>query len=179
MSDSYFVFDLDNTLVKTNRANNNSYKDAILAVTGNVIQINKARFTRADLSIVLPHVSAEQISEIIKLKEKLYPKHLDETTLNLQLIKCLKLLKNNGKKTILLTESHRVRALQICDYHKITQFFDKSYYLEDYDNGDKYHFIETLKIPMKSIVLFENGMKESRRAMKYGINENQIITIKF
>ena len=179
MIKTYFVFDLDNTLIKTNRANNNSYIDAIFAVTGKIIQIRKSRFTRADLSSVLPHLPAAQISEIIKMKEKLYSKHLKETSLNLQLVKCLKLLKCMGKETILLTESRKKRALQVCDNYAITEFFSQTYCLEDYGNGNKYQFLETLKMPMDSIVLFENERKESRKAMRYGIPESQIITIKF
>ena len=65
----YFVFDLDNTLVKTNRANNESYKDAILAVTGKKVTIKKSRFTRENLVSTLPDLSPNQIEKIINAKD--------------------------------------------------------------------------------------------------------------
>lgn len=179
MQKKYFIFDLDNTLVRTNLANNNSYRDAIYAVTSVNVQIRRARFTRADLPVLLPYLSDIQIDEIIKLKESFYYNHIQETELNGQLVKCLRLLKEAGNETLLLTESHKLRAQQICDYYALTQFFNNQYYREDFGTSSKYRYLETLDIPFESIVLFENEHSEIRKAIHCGISENQIIKVKF
>ena len=175
----YYIFDLDNTLVKTNKANNNSYHEAIHTVMDEDVHIRKKRFTRMDLSWAFPQLSSFQISEITRLKELYYVNHIHETVLNIQLVKCLKLLNNDGCETILLTESRRKRAQQICDYYALTHLFSKKCCFEDYNGKTKYQHLETLNVSLKSIVLFENDQMEIRRAVQNGISENQIITIKF
>ena len=174
-----FVFDLDNTLVKTNRANNKAYKEAIQIVLGNVATIRKGRITRSDLLTFFPGLSKPQFDAIVKLKEDLYVKYLHETALNKQLSKMLKLLKEEGNETILLTECSRIRANQVCDYYSVTPLFNKLYFKEDYKNGNKYQFLETMIPSICSVVLFENEKSEIKRARKHGLLENQIITIKF
>lgn len=175
----YFLFDLDNTLVKTNQANSDSYKEAIQAITGKIVEIKKKRCTRNDLLSIIPNLSASQITEIATAKERFYQKHISETILNKELFKLLKNLKESGNETILLTESRKKRALQICDYHFLTERFSQTYFLDDYGDKNKYQFLKTLKIPLDSIVLFESERLEVQRAIQNGISENQIITIKF
>ncbi|MBR5984180.1 MAG: HAD hydrolase-like protein [Bacteroidales bacterium] len=175
----YFIFDLDNTLVKTDLANNNSYRDAIHAVTGIDIQIKQVRFTRADLSYAIPNLSSDKISEIIKLKEDFYSKHIQETILNEQLVKILSFLKELGNETILLTESHKLRAKQVCEHYSLAQFFNKQYYKENFGTSDKYQYLKTQNIPFSSIVLFENEENEIQKAIQNGICEYQIIKVKF
>lgn len=181
MGKKYFIFDLDNTLVKTNRANNKSYEEAIKAITGMGIEYRykKPRFTRIDLSLALPYLSPSQITEIVKLKEDFYIRHLQETVLKVQLVKCLKLLKDYGEETILLTECRKTRAQQICNYYALEQFLSRQYYLEDYNGIGKYQYLKTLNIPLNPVVLFENEKAEIRKAKRFGIPKNQIITIKF
>ena len=175
----YFIFDLDNTLVKTNLANNNSYRDAIYAVTGIDIQIKQMRFTRTDLSYAIPNLSSNKISEIIKLKEDFYSKHIQETILNEQLVKILSFLKELGNETILLTESHKLRAKQVCEHYSLSQFFNKQYYKENIGTSGKYQYLKTQNIPFSSIILFENEENEIQKAIQNGIYENQIIKVKF
>ena len=179
MSEKIFVFDLDNTLVKTNRANNESYKEAILAVTGKSVEINRRRFTRADLLNVLPNLSDSQIAEIVKEKEKCYEKHISETTLNKQLLKILNMLKSDGYNTVLLTESRKIRAQRVCNYYSLTPLFVNQYFKDDYINNDKYLFLKQLPYLLQNVVLFENEQAEIYRAMQNGISENQIIKFKF
>ena len=179
MQKPYFIFDLDNTLVKTNRANNKSYEEAIKSVTGIDYRHKKPRFTRGDLSVVLPQLSLIQITDIIKLKEDIYDRYIQETLLNQQLFKCLKLLKENGAETILMTDSHKTRAEQVCNYHKLGLFFTQKYYKEDYDGKCKYLYLKSLNMPLEAAVLFENESKEIRKAKRFGISKNRIITIRF
>ena len=65
MQKKYFIFDLDNTLVKTNRANNKSYEEAIKNVLGIKLQFkNKtSRFTRKNLTDISPQIATSQIRD--------------------------------------------------------------------------------------------------------------------
>ena len=174
-----FVFDLDNTLVKTNQANNNAYKDAVRKITGKDISMNTSRFTRSDLRTCLPDLPMIEYDAIIKLKEELYVKQLHKTKLNEQLFKILTLIRESGNETILLTECSKTRAKQVCDYHSLTSFFNRLYFKEDYENGNKYQFLMASFLPFSSVVLFENEQEEIGRAIQHGLHQNQIITIKF
>ena len=175
----YFVFDLDNTLVKTDSANTNSYAEAIKAITGIEIQISKTRITREKLSQYLPSLSSTQISKIIESKEELFIRHIKETILNQQLIKLLLLIKGQGEDTILLTECRERRAKELCSYWGISKFFDKQFYKENYSGASKYQFLQAIVAETKSVVLFENEHYEIQKALKYNLYENQIIKVKF
>lgn len=174
----FFVFDLDNTLVKTNQANNLAYKEAIKSVVGNDIKISNERFTRNDLTTIIPSISSEKIVEIIERKERLYGDYLQTTILNLELFKILKILRKIGQKTILLTDSHSIRALQVCSYHSITSYFNYLYCKEDYGGNNKYEFLKKQFSPNSVFFLFENDPVEISKAKQH-MCENQILTIKF
>ena len=65
-----FVFDMDNTLIKTDKANNLAYSEAISSVLGVNCNIeNGKRFTRNELKELFPQLSQAQIDEIIERKD--------------------------------------------------------------------------------------------------------------
>lgn len=81
-STDVFVFDMDNTLIKTDKANNLAYADAISLVLGVKCDIgNGDRFTRNRLKAIFPNLTDAQFSEIIACKEKFFKSHLGETEL--------------------------------------------------------------------------------------------------
>ncbi|MBR4645529.1 MAG: hypothetical protein IKO75_00240 [Bacteroidales bacterium] len=174
-----FVFDLDNTLVKTNQANNNAYKEAVRTITGKDISMNMGRFTRSELRAYLPDLPMVDYDAIITLKEELYVKQLHKTKLNKQLCKILTLTRAGGNETILLTECSKTRAKQVCDYHSLTPFFSVMFFKEDYEDDNKYGFLKKILHPLSSVVLFENEDSEIKRAIRHGLHQSQIITIKF
>ena len=54
---SIFVFDMDNTLIKTDKANNLAYSEAISSVLGVNYNIeNEKRFTRNELKELFPQL---------------------------------------------------------------------------------------------------------------------------
>ena len=70
-----FVFDMDNTLIKTDKANNLAYSEAISSVLGVNCNIeNGKRFTRNELKELFPQLSQAQIDEIIERKVHI-PEH--------------------------------------------------------------------------------------------------------
>ena len=65
-----FVFDMDNTLIKTGKANSLAYSEAISSVLGVNCNIeNGKRFTRDELKELFPQLTQTQIDEIIDRKE--------------------------------------------------------------------------------------------------------------
>lgn len=174
-----FVFDLDNTLVETDIANNLSYKDAInMVLNTNISWDFNLRFTRENLFSQFPSLSQGQYDDIIKVKNERFYTYMSETRLNTNLVKVLGELHDNGCYTILLTNSHRTRALSVCDYYGMSQFFTEKYFAEDIVSS-KYEILVRNGYDMKSVVLFENEAEGVQEAMSNGIAERNIIGIKF
>lgn len=174
-----FVFDLDNTLVETNIANNLSYMDAIKDVLHEHFCFDpKRRFTRDKLLAFFPGVSQSQYDEIVKIKNKKFESHITETTLNNNLVKILKVLSSNNCETILLTQCHRDRAMSICLYYDIAKYFTELFFFED-KIRTKYDVLQTRGYNMESIVLFENENEGKDEAIRNGIIGENIICVKF
>ena len=174
-----WVFDLDNTLVMTDVANNNAYQEAICACMGRKMIFKQNRFTRNDLYKLFPSLPESLHNEIIKIKESVFSQHLKETSLNKQLIKILVLLKKCGGETVLLTESHKKKVMQVFDHYQLTPLFNRVFCKEDYKTMNKYQFLKEIVPDIQSVVLFENDNEELNRAVQYGLQDNQLITIKF
>lgn len=173
-----FAFDLDNTLVKTDVANNNSYKEAIRIVTGSELQINQdRRFTKEDLCSSLPYLSKEDYAKIVNLKNQLFSKYLKYSVLNNELFSMLRVLYLNGNRTILLTNSCRNRAKMVCSYYNLNQYFHNQYFSEDYDIN-KYQFL-CENFDLETVVLFENETESINEAIQNGLIKDNIISIKF
>lgn len=178
--DYIFVFDLDNTIIQTDCANNSSYMEAIREVLNLELSFEpKKRFTRKDLFIEFPLLSNDNYQKIIEIKEYIYSKYIPETILNEELVNLLKILYYGGNRTTLLTESRSHRAKQLLEYYSISDFFMDKYYYENYAEMSKYQsLILSNAVNIANIVLFENDLDEIERAIKFGINRNQIIRIK-
>ena len=67
----------------------------------------------------------------------------------------------------------------IASLYSISDFFIDKYYYENYSQMSKYQsLILSNTINTANIVLFENDLDEIERAIKFGINKNQIIRIR-
>lgn len=174
-----FVFDLDNTLIMTDDANNQAYADAIQMIIGTKPQLGlSSRFTRLDLRRIYPQITDDKFDRIIEVKQDLFEHYIDKTVLNVNLTKILRTLSQNGNETILLTSCRRNRAIQLCAHYNIHQLFNRHYYFED-SQHDKYSFLKGEGFDLQSVVLFENDQNASNAAIEKGINKENIITVKF
>lgn len=172
-----FVFDLDNTLIMTDYANNLAYADAVQMVLGMRPQLfTNTRYTRYDLKSSFPQLTDNQFDKIIETKQGLFGSYIDKTILNINLTKILRTLSQNGNKTILLTCCHRKRAIQLCTHYDIHQFFSLCYYYEDCQH-DKYSFLKREGFDLQSVVLFENDLISSNEAIEKGIIKENIIMV--
>lgn len=125
-----FVFDMDNTLIKTDKANNLAYSEAIRSVLSVNCNIeNGKRFTRNELKDLFPQLTQTQIDEIIDRKEKSFESYLNETELNNNLFSILKCLHQEGHHTILLTNCHSGRAISLCNFYDPYEVFCSTFFL--------------------------------------------------
>lgn len=178
-SNLIFVFDMDNTLIKTDKANNLAYSEAISSVLGFKYTINSNdRFTRNQLKNIFPSLTETQINEIVVRKERCFEKYLKETELNQNLFHIVKHLHYEGCHTILLTNCHSGRAISLCNYYNITKYFVQRFFYEDC-LGNKYALLKSLGYNLQNVVLYENEEEASEEAINSGINFDKIIQIDF
>lgn len=174
-----FVFDLDNTLVETNIANNLSCMEAIKEVLNEDFCFDsKQRFTRDKLLAFFPGVSQTEYNDIIAIKKEKFNSHIAETTLNTNLVRILKVLSHHDCETILLTHCRRERAMSICSYYNIAKYFTALYFFED-EIRTKYDVLLRNGYNMESIILFENESDGKEEAIRNGIISENIIGVKF
>ncbi|MDR1879273.1 MAG: HAD hydrolase-like protein [Bacteroidales bacterium] len=176
------MFDLDGVLVATNYANFLSYLKAIQQLIQSDIDLtyeSNKRFTRETLKRVIPTISKNKFEEIIELKNKFYIEYLNETKLNYSVVKILNEY-SNTKKMVLVTNSHKERAIVTLEYHGVMDKFNHRFYRQDTQCSNKYEYaLSFLQIPPASMVIFENENSEIDSAILAGIPENNIISIEF
>ena len=174
-----FVFDMDNTLIKTDKANNLAYSEAIRSVLSVNCNIESGkRFTRNELKDLFPQLTQTQIDEIIDRKEKSFESYLNETELNNNLFSILKCLHQEGHHTILLTNCHSGRAISLCNFYDLTKYFVRRFFYEDC-LGNKYTLLKSLGYDLQNVVLYENEEVSSSEAVTNGINLDKIVKVKF
>lgn len=174
-----FVFDMDNTLIKTDKANSLAYSEAISSVLGVNSNIeNGKRFTRNELKKLFSQLTQTQIDEIIDRKEKCFESYLNETELNNNLFSILKCLHQGGHHTILLTNCRSGRAISLCNFYNLTKYFVRRFFYEDC-LGNKYTLLKSLGYDLQNVVLYENEETSSLEAVTSGINLDKIIKVEF
>lgn len=178
-SKTIILFDLDGTLIDTDKANFLAYKSAILKINNIEIEdINKGRINRTLLKDILIDTSDELISEIVLIKEKIYSEYLSHTKLIIENYKLL--LKHfNTNKIYLVTNCRKNRALQLLEYHNIIGYFTDFIFRDEYTENNyinKYEIaIRQLDLDKKDILIYENEIVEIEKALEIGIEQNQII----
>ncbi|CAA6808177.1 MAG: Unknown protein [uncultured Sulfurovum sp.] len=176
-STNILFFDMDGTLVDTNHANFLSYTKAIKEVTNveyySSLNIHK-RFTRKTIKKIFPDINQIDFEKIIEHKNKLYKNYLFKTKLNSLFLEILqKYSKTNT--TVLVTHSHKDRAVMILKYHRIFDKFTHKFYKQNEDNRrvNKFEYaLKYLDVPATSVIVFENEDIEINQALTANIPIN-------
>ena len=123
------VFDLDNTLVFTDKLNNESYNFALTKI-GKKRIIDIKRITR-DIVYSRYELTANEKQQLIKTKQQYFVNNLSKIEINDGLLAKLKKLDPN--ECILWTRAEKVRAEAILEYLQIGNCFSKVFYSLKHD----------------------------------------------
>ncbi len=181
VNENILIFDLDGTIVNTDKANFLAYQEAVKEIKKidlSSLYSKNERFTRNKLKEFLPMLNTQEYDEIIKIKNAVYAKHLQVTSINIAILKILnKFSKTNN--IILATNSHKERANLVLKYHHLDDIFDYKFYKNDYnEENNKFKYIlDYLKIDPNLTIVFENENSEINQAKLVGIPEKNIINL--
>lgn len=171
-TNNYIIaFDLDGTLVNTDKANSMAYQRSVYDVTGITVDIENCRITRDSLKTKI-NVSDGILHEIIIKKEQLFTELLLYTQ-PLPALFILQHLKNTHN--VLLTYARQERAYSVLEYYGVTSLFDNFYYRDCYSGKSKFDYlVNELHYSSDKIILFENDQKAIADAIHFGIPQRNI-----
>ncbi len=174
-SDMILFFDMDGTLVDTDYANFLAYQQAILSIIKYDVCLNynsNFRLTRNSLKLAVPSLLETECQKIIQEKEGIYHQFLSVNILYQEHVN-IAVEYSKSNKIILVTNSYRVRAMEILNYFNLTKYFDEIFCRESMVENNKFNKFENailkLGVSPKKIIVFENEESEILLAIKAGI----------
>ena len=126
----FHIFDIDNTLFFTNELNNKAYIFALSSLGLKALAPCK-RITRTVVSLWYPFLTDEDLSAIVRLKQKYVGANLHLVSINNDLYQLLQ--ETGANKVGLWTAADPSRINKILDYNNITDYT----YIR-FSNKDKY-----------------------------------------
>lgn len=181
VNNNILIFDLDGTIVNTDEANFLAYKEAVREIEKkdlSSLYSKNERFTRNKLKEILPMLNTQEYNEIVKIKNAVYHKYLQKSSINTSILKII----NNFSKTnkiILATKSHKERADLVLKHHNLVDIFDYKFYKNYYnkENNKFKYILEYLKINPNLTIVFENESSEIKLAKLAGIPDKNILKL--
>lgn len=174
-SDMILFFDMDGTLVDTDYANFLAYQQAILSIIKYDVCLNynsNFRLTRNSLKLAVLSLLETECQKIIQEKEGIYHQFLSVNILYQEHVN-IAVEYSKSNKIILVTNSYRVRAMEILNYFNLTKYFDEIFCRESMVENNKFNKFENailkLGVSPKKIIVFENEESEILLAIKAGI----------
>lgn len=146
------IFDFDNTLVYTNRANNAAYNRA-LALEGLAPILSEGRITRVTVKAAYPELTGEQLKRVIANKQAHFPK--EQTSVNGPLLAYVRSL--GRERCLLWSSADQGRARALVEYYGLEPCFSTLYFSE------KTHVVQELEklaqrfsIKMRDLTVYED-----------------------
>lgn len=163
-----YIFDLDNTLVYTDKLNNDSYNYALKNI--GLPQINKVkRITRETVFETYNFINITEKSKIIKLKNEYFINNLHITYMNELVVEVLK--RQNKDNCILWTSADETRVKALLEYYHINDLFKKILIT---DKTDILHDIEEIcklhKCDLEQLVFYEDNIILIEKLGKLNLN---------
>lgn len=162
-----YVFDLDNTLVKTSILNNNSYnyalqQQALLPIS------NEVRITREVITAYYPQLSNQQKQEIIRLKQEFFVKNIHHTVPNKFLFNTLR--SKDLANCILWTSAEKVRVQALMGYYGINKSFREVIYSNKEDvSKDISKMCTIFGCRMGQLIFYEDDKEVIKKLNKLGL----------
>jgi beta-phosphoglucomutase len=180
---SVFLFDMDGTLINTDRSNFLSYKKALLDVKGSDFNLKfdlKNRLTRTRLTDLIPSIDKNELVKIIEQKEKYYKDYLNETT-KIKVVYEILIKYSFTHNTVLVTNCRKKRALITLEHHGLTNKFTWIFFRNFNESGAKINKFENaisvLSLNPAKVITFENEETEVFDAIQAGILPDNIFRL--
>lgn len=120
------VFDLDNTLVRTDAANTAAYRFALMRM-GCDVGSYAGRITSSVVRMLFPDMTDSELADVIRLKEAAYGRFLSLTREGAALgtLRAICGKRRAFAKVVLLTDARERRALETLRHHGLDSCFDE------------------------------------------------------
>lgn len=165
-------FDLDGTLVYTDKVNTLAYQYALQRIVGKDYQPTLARITRNELK---NHLDTKSLQEVIRLKCQIYNELVGETTINHEVVELLKEYRQPCQ-CYLITASHKNRAEITLKHHGLDKLVSKKFFCAGVKNKYQYA-LKKLCIDGNLTFVFENELSEAFKASSAGIPKKHIYLV--
>lgn len=163
-----YVFDLDNTLVYTDKLNNDSYNHALNLFGLSPISYYK-RITRNVIFEQYPSLNEVQRSEIIAIKQMHFINNLENTHPNAELIKYLKSLPVD--LCVLWTSGEETRVMAVLEYYQLKYSFRRVVFSDKADlEDDLQRICREFDIHSEHLVFYEDNKCLIEELQKLKVN---------
>lgn len=167
-----YVFDLDNTLIYTDKLNNDSYNYA-LKCQGLTPINNFKRITRETVFEQYKNINDTKKDQLIRLKNEYFINNLHLTNINELLINILKF--QNKNNCILWTSANEHRAIAILEYYNINNFFKEILFT---NKTDVLHDVEKIcnlhRCNLNQLVFYEDNLTLIKELRRLNLNVIQV-----
>ncbi len=173
------LFDMDGTLVDTDRCNTRAYKVAISEIVGEKYanELDVVRINRTTLREKLSWLSNDELSRIVELKEDLYIQFIEDVTIVPYSLSILKSF-STANTIVLTTNARQNRVLQTIGHLCLKDYFDDIITRDDCNKKNKFSTaIDKHHFNPDKVWVFENEKVQVEMAVEVGIKHKQIILI--
>lgn len=151
-----YIFDLDNTLIYTDKLNNDSYNYALKNI--GLPEINKIkRITRETVFKTYKNINTDEKSKLIQLKNEYFINNLHVTYMNELVVEVLRC--QNKENCILWTSADEARVKALLEYYNINDLFKKILITNKIDiSNDIEEICKLHKCDLQQLVFYEDNI---------------------
>lgn len=179
---SVVFFDMDGTLIDTDRVNYLAYRRALQEVTDGTqdIAFTYERFDGASLAKNFPNLTDVQRERIGDLKATYFSELVTETRVNDALAKLIA-ASHQENRLVLATGCREKRAAELLEHHGLLRLFSRKIFKEDLlaaGSMNKYeHAFRLTGACMRTSLIFEDEPGSVRMAESFGVPRRNIFKI--
>ncbi|MBQ9114670.1 MAG: HAD hydrolase-like protein [Clostridia bacterium] len=150
-----YIVDLDNTLVFTNRLNNEAYNYALYKIGKRKIK-STGRITRQEVFRSVDLTEKEK-EKLVKIKQDYFINNLDKIEVNQKLLALLE--KAGRENSVLWTRAEPTRVKPILLYYDLRNKFSYIYYSEKKElQKDMDHICTIVGCDNKELIIFDDEL---------------------